>query len=119
MTEQDIRWNRFIEEICGCDLSVLSPVQKKAVLCFWFDSEMENGGHSGHLENHPETNPDELENAILAIGGKEIADNYRKAITDGEEDDWEEADNAYYDFDPSLCDCLQEFVEKNKDVIFD
>ncbi|TGX82448.1 hypothetical protein E5358_06665 [Palleniella muris] len=119
MTEQDIHWNKFIENVCGRDISTLSPAQKRAVLCFRYDSEMENGGHSAYLENHPETNPDELEDAILTVGCKEMADNYRKAITDGEEDDWEETDNAYYDFEPSLCDCLQEFVEKNKDIIFD
>lgn len=119
MTEQDIRWNRFIEEICGRDLPTLSTIQKKAVLCFRYDSEMESGGHSGYMENHPDTNPDELEEALLTVGNKDMVDNYRKAIADGEEDDWEETDNAYYDFEPSLCDCLQEFVEKNKDIIFD
>ena len=35
------------------------------------------------------------------------------------EEDWEETDNAYYDFEPSLCDCLEEFVWENKNVIFD
>jgi len=74
MTEKDILWNRFIEEICGRDAETLSPLQKKAVLCFWYDAE---------------------------------------------EDDFEETDNAYYDFEPSLCDCLEEFVWANKNVIFD
>ena len=35
----------------------LSPIQKKAVLCFWYDAEMQNGGHSGYLDCYPETNP--------------------------------------------------------------
>ncbi len=119
MTEKDTLWNRFIEEICDRDAETLSPIQKKAVLCFWYDSEMQNGGHSGYLENYPDTNPDELEDAILTVGNKEMADNYRRAITDGEEDDFEETDNAYYDFEPSLCDCLEEFVWENRNVIFD
>lgn len=119
MTEKNTLWNRFIEEICDRDAATLSPVQKKAVLCFWYASEMQNGGHSGYLENYPEIDLYELEEAVLTVGNKEMADNYRLAITDGEEDDWEETDNAYYDFEPSLCDCLEEFVWANKDFIFD
>ena len=119
MTEKDTLWNRFIEEICDRDAETLSPIQKKAVLCFWYDAEMQNGGHSGYRDCYPETTPDELEDAILTVGNKEIADNYRRAITDGEEDDFEETDNAYYDFEPSLCDCLEEFVWENRNVIFD
>ena len=119
MTEKDTLWNKFIEEICDRDTATLSPVQKKTVLCFWYDSEMQNGGYSGYLDCYPEANPDELEDAILTVGNKEMADNYRRAITNGEEDDFEESDNAYYDLEPSLCDCLEEFVWKNRAVIFD
>ena len=83
MSEKDTLWNRFIEEICDRDAETLSPIQKKAVLCFWYDAEMQNGGHSGYLDCYPETN------------------------------------NAYYDFEPSLCDCLEEFIWVNRNVIFD
>lgn len=80
---------------------------------------MNSGGYSGYLDCYPETDPKELTETILEIGYKEIADNYQKAVTYGEVDDWIETDNAYYQFSPSLCDCLQEYVENNKDVIFD
>ena len=119
MAKKDTLWNRFIEEICDCDTETLSSIQKKAVLCFWYDSEMQNGGYSGYLENYPDTDPDELEDAILTVGNKELAGNYRRAITDGQEDDFEETGNAYYDLEPSLCDCLEEFVWENRNVIFD
>ena len=36
----------------------------------------------------------------------------------GEDDGWEKTDKEYYDLTPSLDDCLQEFVEKNKNDIF-
>ena len=119
MSEKDLRWNRFIEEICDRELSTLSSVQRKAVLCFWYDAEMNNGGYCGYVDCYPETAPDELEEAILAVAYKEIADNYHKAVTDGEEDDWNETDTAYYDFSPSLTDCLRQYVEANRDVTFD
>lgn len=118
MTEKALLWNRFIEEICYQDMENLSEIQRIAVLCFWYDAEMNSGGYSGYIDCYPDTDPKELEKAILSVGGKELADNYHKAVTEGENDSWNETDTAYYDFSPSLCDYLQEYVEKNKTTIF-
>ena len=68
MAEKDTIWNRFIEEICDRDPETLSLIQKIAVLCFWYDSEMQNGGYSGYIENYPDTIPDELENSYGKTG---------------------------------------------------
>ncbi len=119
MKEKDLKWNRFIEEICDRDVDTLSEMQKNAVLCFWYDAEMNSGGHSGYFDCYPDTIPQELIDAIIAVSYKEIADNYQKALNDGQNDDWIETDNAYYDFSPSLCDCLKEYIERHKDVIFE
>ena len=119
LPEEAKRWNKFIEDVCYRDVETLSQIQKNAVLCFWYDAEMQNGGHCGYFDCYPDTIPEELSNAILEVSYKEIADNYTKALTDGENDDWEETDNAYYNFVPSLCDCLEKYVEKYKDIIFD
>ena len=118
MTEKELRWNRFIEEVCHRDIDTLSELQKNAVLCFWYDAEMNGGGHSGYFDCYPDIVPQELVDAIIAVGYKAIADNYKKALRDGESDGWIETDNAYYDFSPSLCECLQEYVERNKNAIF-
>lgn len=118
MNEKDLRWNKFIEDVCYRDISSLTDIQRKAVLCFWYDAEMNSGGYSGYLDCYPDINPIELKEAIMIVGYKEIADNYQKAIDEGEDDEWEETDAAYYDFSPSLCECVQEYVEENKDVIF-
>lgn len=119
MSEKDLRWNKFIEDICYRDISTLSPVQRKAVLCFWYDAEMNNGGYSGYMDCYPEIDSDELEEAILTVSYKEIVDNYHKAVIDGVNDSWVETDTAYYGFSPSLSDCIQQYVEDNRDVIFD
>ena len=42
-----------------------------------------------------------------------------KAFEEGEKDDFVETDMKYGTFSPSLCEYLQEYVEKNKDCIFD
>lgn len=118
MNEKNLSWNRFIEEVCYRDISTLSDIQRKAVLCFWYDAEMNSGGYSGYLDCYPDINSSELKEAIMSVGYKDIADNYQKAVNEGKNDDWVETDSAYYEFSPSLCECLQEFVEKNKDIIF-
>lgn len=122
LTEKNKRWNRFIDEICSKDPNELSEIQRAAVLCFWYDAEMQSGGYSGYFDCYPEIKSEELIAAINLIGYKEIADNYQMALAehirdDGEEDGYETIDNAYYDFEPSLCDCLMKFVEENKDEI--
>ena len=119
MDEKAVRWNRFIEEICFRDVKTLSREQRIAVLCFWYDAEMNSGGYSGYMDGYPDTDPAELAEALLSVGGQEIAENYRKAVLEGRKDDWVETDTAYYRFSPSLCDCLQEYDEKNKDILFD
>ncbi len=118
MTEKILRWNKFIEEVCHRDISTLSEVQRIAVLCFWYDAEMNSGGYSGYMDCYPDTDPAELKAAILTVGYKEIADNYHRAVTEGKNDGWAETDMAYYGFSPTLCECLEEFVEKNEGVIF-
>lgn len=120
MNDRDLRWNRFIDEICGRDTSELNSVQKKAVLCFWYMSEMNSGGHSGYFDCYPDTNPQELFAALVEIGNIDYAENYKKALTEeAEEDEYEATDNAFYDFSPELDQLLMEYVEKNKEHIFD
>ena len=119
LSEKDERWNRFISDVCMRDVSSLSDIQKKAVLCFWYDAEMNNGGFCGYLDVYPETNLKELEGALREIANDEIADNLCKAINEGEADGWVETDMAFYGFESSLISLLEEYVEANKEVIFD
>ena len=60
MTEKVLLWNRFIEEICYQDMENLSDIQRIAVLCFWYDAEMNSGGQSGYMDCYPDTDPKEL-----------------------------------------------------------
>lgn len=118
MTEKDLRWNRFIDEICSLDFTVLSDVQRNAVLCFWYDAEMNNGGHCGYADCYPMVAPECLVAALTALGCPELAENYQKAVTEGEMDDWAETDRFYHTFVPSLIVRLQAYVEDNRNLIF-
>ena len=55
--------------------------------------------------------------SICCVGKNK--NNYLKAVNEGEKDEWVETDMAYYKFSPSLSECLMEYVEKNKEAIFD
>ena len=119
LSERDERWNTFISDVCFRDESTLSDIQRIAVLCFWYDAEMNNGGFSGYSDVYPDTDLKELEDALREIANDDFADNLRKAINEGEDDGWQETNMAFYRFEPSLTALLEEFVEANKDVIFD
>ena len=119
LSEKDKRWNKFIEDVCFRDLSSLSTIQRKAVICFNYDEEMNNGGFSLYKDCYPDTNSTELKEALIEISNEDIANNYIKAFEEGEKDDYTETDMKYGTFSPSLCEYLQEYIEKNKDCIFD
>ena len=82
MTDEAIRWNTFIEDICSRDRSVLTEIQKEAVLCFWYDAEMNSAGHCGYFDCYPDTVPEELVSALTKVADKSFADNYLKALED-------------------------------------
>ncbi len=117
MNERSQRWNRFVSDICLRNASMLSDLQRQAVICFWYDAELQNGGHCAYFDSEQCASPAETEAALRLIGTEEIADNFRKAVTKGSKDDWMQADNAYYAFSPSLFDRLTAFVEAHKETI--
>lgn len=113
LSEADLRWNQFIQTVCMGDGDDLSPVQRNAFLCFWYDAEVNNGGHGQYFDLHPHVAPEEAAAAIRAVAASAIAENLLKAALEGERDDYRAADAAYRSFDPPLIDCLQAYVERN------
>lgn len=101
------------------EISSLSKIQRKAVICFNYDAEMNNGRFSLYRDCYPAINSTELKEALIEISNEDIANNYIKAFKEWEKDDFMETDMKYGTFSPSLCEYLQEYVEKNKDCIFD
>lgn len=116
LSEKDIRWNKFIFEICQKDINELNETQKNAVLCFNYDSEVNSGGHLSYFDNYPNITSKELEKALLEVSNDKITNNYKNALHST--DDYIIVDTNYYSFSPSLCDYLMEYVEDNKEEIF-
>lgn len=113
-------WNKFIEDVCSQDLSTLNEVQKNAVLCFLYDCEVNNGGHCAYFSTYPHIKfySEDLFEALKIVGNNKIANNFMKALENGIEDEYEKVDNAYYQFEPALIDCLEKYVLKNEREIF-
>lgn len=117
-SEKDLRWNRFVWEICERDAALLSPVQKNAVLCFWYYSEMSSGGHSAYFDSSAKAKTTELLRAILAVANKRIAFNYLLAVSVDRITGWMLTDLLFDMFSSSFFECLAAYVERHKDDIF-
>lgn len=118
LTEADKRWNRFVSLTCEWNLNELNPVQRTAYLCFWYDAEVNNGGHGQFFDNLPELDKAEVASALAAAGGEEIADNFRSAVATGDQDDYAQVDDVFYSFQPDLGSRLMAYVEDHQAEIF-
>ena len=58
--EPHLIWNAFIDLIAIEDYGDLSPIQRKAHLVFWYESEVQNGGHGQYFEELRLTKPSRL-----------------------------------------------------------
>jgi hypothetical protein len=61
-------WNAFIDLIATEDYADLSPLQRKAHLVFWYESEVQNGGHGQYFENQGVDRLRETVDALHALG---------------------------------------------------
>jgi hypothetical protein len=47
----ELVWNTFIDILSAADYENLSPGQRIPHLVFWYDSEVQNGGHGQYFDN--------------------------------------------------------------------
>ncbi len=111
-------WNRFIEEICFCDFAILTRLQKNAVIAFWYDAEMNSGGHSGFFDCYPNISKYELIHSLNAIGAHTYSENYIEAVHNGKEDDYTKTDHVFFNINPCLTDIIEKYVLTNATEIF-
>jgi hypothetical protein len=61
-------WNAFIDLLAVEHYEDLSATQRKAHLVFWYDSEVQNGGHGQYLENQGTRRLSETISALHELG---------------------------------------------------
>lgn len=110
-------WNKFIEQICPKKLSSLTDVQKNAVLCFYYDREMNIGGHVCYFDNYSKVKNEDLKEALRIVANKRFVENFEEAIEHGKEDNYEKTDSMYKKLSPCLTEYIEEYVLKNKKTI--
>ncbi|WP_160679792.1 DUF4375 domain-containing protein [Clostridium sp. C8-1-8] len=112
-------WNRFIEclinEEFGDDLS---RVQQIAKLCFWYDAEMNNGGHSGYFDCYADENFDKVEKALMDIGAEEYSKNFKIAVETAGNDGYISTDGKFGELTPGLTYIVEKYVMDNINEFF-
>jgi hypothetical protein len=124
-------WNAFIDLIATEDYDDVTEVQRLAHLIFWYDSEIQNGGHLQYFANSSGQRAREAENALSALGMEcqqsilnealayisetpliefESADDYVSAAQD---EAFEAFDRRYYDCARQANEYLEAYLDRN------
>lgn len=112
-------WNKFIEEICTKDLDKLNEEQKNAALCFYYDREMNIGGHVCFFDQYQKVKSKDMRNALEEVSNRKFVTNFEEACTNGKEDNYEKTDAVYLRQSPCLTEYIEQYVITNKEKIFE
>jgi len=128
--EQDacLVWNTFIEMIALAEYEDLSSLQRKAHLVFWYESEVQNGGHGQYFENRGLERVPETIEALVDLGARgqanvlSMAAELFAASPPGSawedmlcDDDIDTLDNAFHDCSPNLVEVLQHHLVEHQE----
>ena len=120
------RWNAFIDLISMEEEKDLTPIQRTAHLAFWYESEVENGGHLQYFLNSAGGRAEAAIPALRALGAAAQADLLEAALKEwsaaerpDEED--EEVDETLGDLDerfsacePSITELLERYLDQHE-----
>jgi len=125
-------WNAFVNLVATESYEALDNVQRIAYLCFWYDSEVQNGGHLQYFENRGTMLLNETQAALLFIGAEcqravlETASRVFSSKTRGRietvkdfvaaaySNEFAASDSAYHACQPTIQKLLADYFERNK-----
>ncbi|SHJ97301.1 protein of unknown function [Clostridium cavendishii DSM 21758] len=99
-TSPYIKWNEFINLIAVEDYNELTYIQRVAQLCFYYDSEVQNGGHIQYFTNRKGQYLNETLEALKVIGAFKQLDIVSELI------------NSYDILDEENINSRDEFIQK-------
>ena len=82
--QPELVWNAFVDLIVEEDFGVLSPTQAVAHLAFFYDAEVQNGGHAQYFHNVGLPIAHDTVTALRSLGLDCQAAVLRKALGDAE-----------------------------------
>lgn len=127
-------WNAYVDLLAMEDYHDLSPEQRPAHLFFWYESEVQNGGHFQYFENH---GTERLAATIEALGllgaacqqqvlreaGELWLSHSRPRIQTAQEfcdtaleDEFESFDSRFHACSPSLQQSLEAHLDRHRAV---
>ncbi|HLL61342.1 MAG TPA: DUF4375 domain-containing protein [Candidatus Nitrosocosmicus sp.] len=129
----DLLWNGFIDVVSLSEYKDLMEAQRKAHLAFWYDHEIQNGGHYQFFENRGLKQAEKTLIVLEEIGFTEQSKILKKAIavykkTNPNEDKvetveefieealegvFDEIDSEYYACDPDMNELLEEYLKEH------
>ena len=131
--EPHLAWNSFIDIVATEAFEDLSDIQRLAHLVFWYDAEVNNGGHlqyflnsagerasetlSGLLEIGLETQHSILREALEIVGSVSLSsiDTVEEYIAEAAEDKFGQLDHRYYAHQGEVDRFLEEYLEGHFD----
>lgn len=129
-------WNAFVDLMTTEEVESLSSTQKAAHFAYWYDSEVQNGGHDQFFVNGGTVIVHEAIAALRDLGlrcqaeildqasevwlssertpetGEEVAP---EALDDEDESPFSEHDAAFHNCDPSIIQVLARHLKEHQD----
>lgn len=132
LTEDAIFWNRFIEYLASTDFKTFETKRERIALIFWYESEVQNGGHLQFFENWGVAHAKATVAALREVDCLDLSKALANAIeihkstvrepiqtTEGYfkealDNHFDKADAAFYDRD-GVNDLMEKHLDENKD----
>ena len=126
-------WNEFIDLLAMENENELTDIQKNAQRAFWYESEIQNGGHFQYFENVKFNNYSDIIKSIKFIGAtdhaiilekavkiyfnkrRKIINSIKKFINGSLEDEYSELDSEYGLIEPNMNYYLEEYLKNHQD----
>lgn len=143
LSQQDLdndpyaRWNSFVDLLATEEFDALNSAQRVAHLAFWYDSEVQNGGHLQYFLNEAGARAEQAIEALRSVGGVCQADVLAAALaqwlrakreapgTSDEvveaalEGEFEDFDTRYSVCEPSVTELLETYLEQHEAEFLD
>jgi len=126
-------WNAFVDLVGMEAYASLSDVQRRGHLVFWYESEVQNGGHLQFFLNRGTDLLEETLSSLEAIGllcqagvlrgaidrwlmsERRAPDSVEESVRLAREDELGEFDEAFHRCSPSVQEALERHLESHRD----
>jgi hypothetical protein len=126
-------WNAFVNVAAMEEYAQLDETQRIAHLCFWYDSEVQNGGHLQYFGNRGVGLLNETLAALRVLGASEQREvlqaasrvflsrdrtriqTVEKYVETALEDEFGKFDSVYYACTPTVTRLLQDLLGRNQE----